>query len=212
MINLAIILAEIGVLFLLSRQLTRAISSFLSIQLLSFLLLPGIIIHELAHLLTAAVLLVPVGEIEFLPKVREGSVKLGSVAIGKTDPVRRALIGLAPVAVGISLLWAVSAFYSQTQYELWTWQTVALIYIVFEVGNTMFSSMKDLEGLIETVLAAAFLGGIFYIFTRVTSVSIPKVAFPLETIGGIISPLIMPLTLAIVINLVLVIILRLINR
>lgn len=212
MINVVVILVEIIVLFLLSRAITRAISRFLSIQLLSFLLLPGIIVHELAHLLTAALMFVPVGDIEFLPKVTERGVKLGSVAIGKTDPVRRALIGLAPILVGITLLWAVSSFYSQTGYELISVATAVLLYIVFEVGNTMFSSMKDLEGLVEVVLAAAFLMVIFYFFTRLASFNIPTVNFPLENIGGIVSPLVMPLTLAIVINLVLLVVLRVINR
>ena len=94
-------IGELILLFLLSRALTKTLSRFLSISALSFLFLPGVIVHELSHMLVAAILIVPIGEIEFMPKRTEGGVKLGSVAIGSCDPIRRAIIGFAPVFVGL---------------------------------------------------------------------------------------------------------------
>ena len=66
--------------------------------------------HELSHLLTAGVLFVRTGEIEFLPKMEGDQVKLGSVAIEKTDPVRRAIIGFASVFVGLSTILGIIYF------------------------------------------------------------------------------------------------------
>lgn len=143
MIYLLAIFIELGILFFLSRFLTRALS-FLPINLISFIFLPGIILHELAHLLVANVLFVPTGEIEFMPKQEEGHIKLGSVAIAKTDPVRRFLIGIAPILAGLSVIFA--SFYFNVFENLNFWGSVLAVYVIFVIGNTMFSSRKDIEG------------------------------------------------------------------
>lgn len=174
MIILCIFLFELVTLFLISQSLTRALSQLffrltkseaVTIHLLSFLFLPGVIIHELAHFLMASILFVPTGEIEFMPQVTKDTVKLGSVAIGRTDPIRRALIGLAPFLVGVTILlgslFYVTSFYSSGE-PVEIWKIVLLIYILFEVTNTMFSSKKDVEGTVEIVGALMFLGIIFY--------------------------------------------------
>lgn len=153
-------------LFLLSRALTATISLFflrvtrnhgLAIQLLAILFLPGVILHELAHWLFASLLFVPTGEIEFFPQVQGDSVKLGSVQIAKTDPLRRFLIGVAPILFGLAVVGGIFSFFSPSLTQL-TWATVIVGYTVFEIGNTMFSSAKDLEGVvIFIVLLALFL-------------------------------------------------------
>src|SRR5258708_2029001 len=97
--------AELFLLFLMSRTLTRLLSSFLfrltrskklTIYTLSVLFFPGTLIHELSHAVMAGILFVPVAHMEFIPKIEEGGVKLGSIAVAKTDPLRRLLIGMAP--------------------------------------------------------------------------------------------------------------------
>jgi hypothetical protein len=137
-----------------------------TIHLLSILFLPGVIIHELAHMLVASILFVPVGEIEFFPKLTENGVKLGSVSIAKTDPVRRALIGFAPVFIGV-LIFLGMLFYFDTmrnRVELFGWGVHAMVlYTVFEIGNTMFSSSKDMEGTLELFGALCFVAIILYI-------------------------------------------------
>lgn len=143
-------------LLFLSKQVTTTISLFFmritrshafAIQLLAILFLPGVIIHEIAHWLIASILFVPTGDIEFLPRVQGGSVKLGSVQIAVTDPIRRFCIGVAPVIFGLSVLLGVFWFLSPTFFPF-TWKSYVFFYVLFEIGNTMFSSAKDLEGVV----------------------------------------------------------------
>lgn len=167
MIFVAIFFIELILLFFTSRMLTRSLSSLFfrltksqttTIHLLSFLFLPGVIIHELAHMLVASVLFVRVGEIEFFPKITEHGVKLGSVSIAKTDPIRRALIGVAPVFFGLLLIMGIVYSFSQSSSIV---QTIEL-YSLFVIGNTMFSSHKDMEGTLELVIAIGFIGLLLY--------------------------------------------------
>lgn len=156
-------------LLFLSRTLTAAISGFfyrttrnyhLAIQILSLLFLPGVIFHELGHWFVASILLVPTGDIEFLPQVQGDSVKLGSVQVAKTDMIRRFFIGVAPIIFGLVALCGIFWFLSPSLAPI-TWKTILFAYALFEIGNTMFSSSKDLEGVagivILLLLVIAFL-------------------------------------------------------
>lgn len=221
MLVLLVFFLEIGMLFFLSRALTEILSSVLlrisrsqttTIQLLSFLFLPGVIIHELSHLLVAGVLFVPVGEIEFFPKVTEGGVKLGSVAIGKTDPLRRAAVGLAPILVGIMLLLGFASFYFSYAYETFSLPTLLLFYGSFQIGNTMFSSAKDIEGLLEVLFVFGFFALAFYIFTLLSGFHLTLSSFPLAQIGGVIRPLVKVLGIIILLDVMSIGILRVVQR
>lgn len=133
----------------------------------AFILYPGTLIHELAHLLTAGLLMVHVGEIELTPEIRDGGVKLGSVEIGQTDPFRRALIGVAPVLWGIGLILATLSFFVN-QLNPWStsfvwWQALILCYLLFVVGNTMFSSKKDLEGTLGLTISSVVVLCLIYV-------------------------------------------------
>lgn len=108
-------LIEMLLLALLSKRLVYALSAlFYSItkshkamvNIMAILFLPGTIIHELAHLLSAGMLLVPTGEINLLPEVEGNTVKLGSVQVGKTDLIRRSMIGVAPILLGLFCIFA----------------------------------------------------------------------------------------------------------
>ena len=168
MIFIGLFLLELGLLFFFSRLVTYSLSQLFfrltrsqnaTIQLLSFLFLPGIIVHELAHLLVAGLLFVPVGEIEFMPQIKDGGVKLGSVAIGKTDPIRRAIIGVAPVFVGLAIILGSLFYLSSAQFVFipFPWNIIFLVYILFAIGSTMFSSRKDAEGLLEVLIVGAII-------------------------------------------------------
>lgn len=138
------------------------------------LFLPGVVIHELAHMLVASVLFVRVGEIEFFPKITEAGVKLGSVSIAKTDPVRRALIGAAPVFVGLSILLGIMFYFDtlHTGGESFVWWMILIAgYAVFEIGNTMFSSHKDMEGTLELIIVVAIFVGVYYVIGGTVDVS-----------------------------------------
>ena len=66
------------------------------------ILLPGVVIHELSHWTMAKMLGVRVHKLSIGPErqPRRKQVSLGSVRVGKVDPLRASLIGLAPLLVG----------------------------------------------------------------------------------------------------------------
>jgi hypothetical protein len=131
-------------------------SEKLAVILFSILFFPGTLIHELAHWVMAKILLVPASGMEFLPKLEGDSIKLGSVSIAKTDPLRRLLIGVAPVIVGLTillgLLWSIQNYFTYfSLYPWWIW--LGMGYVVFVIGSTMFSSRKDLEGSLGVIIS-----------------------------------------------------------
>lgn len=163
MVYFLIFLLELGLLFYFSKKLIKSLflvilkitnSHKALVNILAILFLPGTIIHELSHLLVAGVMLIPVGEISVLPEVGGDGVKLGSVQIGKSDPVRRILIGVAPVLLGVLIIIGILYFINL---KIW-WQVLLGLYLIFEIGNTMFSSKKDLAGLLGFILAILLVG------------------------------------------------------
>lgn len=157
MAYLILIIFEIIVLLILSRKVHKYIGRFfykitkskkLTVYLSAILFLPGTFVHEMSHFLTALFLLVPVGNMDLLPKITESdnksiSVTLGSVAIGQTDPIRRFLIGAAPFFLGlIAIFFTIYFGYFNKSLEI----RLLIAYIVFTIANNMFSSKKDMEG------------------------------------------------------------------
>lgn len=152
---------ELILLFFISKKLINSLAQTFFrftkshrtvVNILAVLFLPGTIIHELSHLLVAGVMLVPVGEIDVLPQIQEKGVKLGSVQIGQTDPLRRTVIGVAPVLVGIGSILGI-LYFAQNGNEFIFWQFLLNLYLIFQIGNTMFSSKKDFEGIIGFLVA-----------------------------------------------------------
>ena len=141
-------------------KLTR--SKTVSVHLLFYLFLPGIIIHELSHALCAGLLLVPIGQLKLYPEISEGGVRFGSIEVAHTDFLRRFIIGVAPTIFGVFLLFGI--LYSLIQKSPFFLNSVSplllksiLIYLLFTIANTMFSSKKDLEGVGGLVVLVAFL-------------------------------------------------------
>lgn len=160
MVYLMLLFLEVALLFFLSRIVSRTLSRFLSVGVLSLLFLPGVIVHELSHLLAAGILFVRVGEIEFRPKVTDAGIKLGSVAIAKTDPVRRAIIGFAPIGVGLLIIFGL--MYFQSPFSSF-WGVPITFYLLFVISNTMFSSSADMEGALELLVVFLVIFGAFYL-------------------------------------------------
>lgn len=173
MIYLALIILEITILYYLSRKLVAEIYGFLyqvtkrrswTIYLYSALFLPGTFIHEISHFLAALFLLVPVGKLELLPNIeKDGGFKLGSVAIAKTDPLRRFLIGVAPLIFGLSIIFSLTYFASTGGIINTWWGNVLTGILIFQVANSMFASKKDLEGAIYLIIIIAFIIILFLI-------------------------------------------------
>jgi len=168
---IALFFLELFVLFLFSRMLQRSLSLFvfqitksmrITIYSLALVFLPGTIIHEVSHYLMARLLFVPVGKMELIPKQVGEHVKLGSVSIGKADPFRRLLIGIAPFLAGTSLI--IITLFIAEQNSLWSinYATIAIFYVLFEIGNSMFSSRKDLEGaFVVLIILLLCIGGLY---------------------------------------------------
>ena len=163
---------ELVVLFLLSRNLSRVLSYFFyrlsrshrfTVSALAFLFFPGTLLHELSHAIAAGLLGVAVGTIEFIPKVEGEHVKLGSVQIAQTDPIRRFFIGAAPFFFGTIILLGLLFFAVQNHFFHNTFFVILTGYFVFEIGNTMFSSRKDMEGALELFGAIILLLIVLYL-------------------------------------------------
>lgn len=160
------LLIEIILLFFLSKFLINSLvrlfyaitkSRSASFNILAVIFLPGTIIHELSHLLVAGMMFVPVGEIDILPKSDGDGVNLGTVEVGETDMVRRAIIGTAPLLVGLVIIFSLLFIFQSSLLSFDPlWQTILLLYIVFVISNNMFSSKKDMEG------AYIFFGAVIF--------------------------------------------------
>lgn len=134
----------------------------MTIHILAWLFFPGTVIHELAHAIMAGVLGVRVGTMEFVPTIEGEHVKLGSVQIAHTDFFRRFLIGTAPFFAGTSILLGMLYYGAQNNLFSNPWIVLGIGYVVFEIGNTMFSSRKDMEGALELFITILVLTIIFY--------------------------------------------------
>lgn len=154
---------ELVLLFFISKKLIKSLALFIFkitkshnmvINILAIIFLPGTILHELSHLLVAGIMLVPVGEITVLPEIEGDVVKLGGVQIGRVDPFRLTIVGVAPFLLGTLSILGILYFALAAGNLLW-WQIILGLYLIFEISNTMFSSKKDIQGTI--IFIAAFL-------------------------------------------------------
>lgn len=161
---------ELVALYALSRSVTKNLfvafflvtrSRPISISILSILFFPGTVIHELAHLFTAEILGVKTSGLTLVPEaIEEKNVRTGSVGIAQTDPIRRSIIGIAPVFTGLGSIGIIMYFLPQ----LSSYWIVGIGYwVLFVISNTMFSSPEDLEGFWPVVLVIALFATAGYI-------------------------------------------------
>ena len=175
--------ACIVVLFFLAKAVIKNIFRFFyylfgskkpAIEGLSFLILPGTIIHELSHMIAAAVMGVSTGALSFRPEVEESKeVRIGQIKVAKTDPFRRTIIGLAPLAVGLLIIGGIFNFYLEKKiwtleqlfdYSLWEYFLLAVVcWLLVVVSLTMFSSRKDLDAAIVPAIFLTVLVVIFWL-------------------------------------------------
>ena len=172
---------EILLLYFLSRRLLLLIHLHMSratknrtfaVYFLAILFLPGTIFHEMAHYISAIVLGVPTGTMHLFPKIQENQVTLGSVQIAKTDPIRRFLIGVAPLLSGITAIIILIHFGKDTQLVSPFAREVVLGFLIIEIANSMFASDKDMEGSLALLLTVGVLCITFLVLIIRFSVSI----------------------------------------
>jgi hypothetical protein len=182
MIFVGLFFVELLLLFLLSRTLSRHISyvthaitksNTLTVYVLALFFLPGTVIHELSHFFMAKLLFVHAGNIRLIPQLEGKEVKLGTVAIAKTDPIRRFLIGAAPFFFGTAII--LGTLYALIAFNVLEnkWYLFAAGYIIFETGNTMYSSRKDMEGAFELLIITMLISAVLY-FLGVRIPNIPE--------------------------------------
>src|SRR3989344_1820138 len=108
--SVVILLSLIILLYIVSSRIQSTLIGLFSntipmgkfvVYLIWFLYLPGIILHELSHLIGAVALFLHVKSIHLLPSISENEeghreIKLGSVTYNKADPIRGILVGIAP--------------------------------------------------------------------------------------------------------------------
>jgi len=177
----------LAILYLLQRAVVNNLSFFsyrltkkgtVGVYLYFLFFLPGIILHELAHLFTALILGVPAGQLALFPRQKNeeenGSNNwvLGSVMTVETDILRTGLIGFAPMFLGIFCMMIIVMFGLGIKEindigNFWfslgigypVWQAVLLIYLLMAVTNTMFLSKEDRSGIwiVPGILLILFL-------------------------------------------------------
>lgn len=157
----------------------------------SLLVLPGTIIHELSHWITAEVLLVRTGEITIFPGADDdtGQKRLGSVATQRTGPLRGFVIGIAPFISGLAILLVLGRLLADGWGNYSFWALALLIYGIMVVGNSMMISASDRRTwpfIIILVLLIAILISRYYpsLLTTYNSLFITIIS-PLNQVLGV---------------------------
>ncbi len=148
-----------GVAFLLTRSQAVALWIFWA------LFLPGTLLHEFSHWLTAKLLGVTTRSFSVWPKPKKGGqLQMGAVQIDATDPFRHSLIGVAPLIFGsVAVLLIGYGWLRLDQLgdavlsanpDRW-WRAVANmlaipdvwlgVYLIFAISNAMLPSASDRE-------------------------------------------------------------------
>lgn len=168
-----------GVMYLLSND------EEIALWLYAIILLPGVMLHEVSHAISAWVVGVKIGRINVLPRRVGKRIQLGFVPVQQTDFLRASLIGAAPILFGglavimigynvfgtpemiaalaaqdwLGALDGLSAAFRAP--DVWIWA-----YLVFAIGNTMLPSRSDIHawpflGFVAAVLVfiVLLLGG-----------------------------------------------------
>lgn len=134
------------------------------------LLLPGVILHELSHWLAAKALRVPTGRFTLGPKRREETLTFASLSVARTDPLRKSVIGLAPLLGGTLAIFLTARWgwpfipWGSSPDEalrhlishLWEYTRVPhpllLLYLLFSLSNGMVPSETDRQGWLPVLL------------------------------------------------------------
>jgi hypothetical protein len=158
-------------------------SSNAGMALLWFVLLPGVLLHEISHWLMAKLLGVPTGRLRLTPSVQGKQVVLGSVEVKRTDALRDSLVGLAPFlagtlallvigygvfdAAGLGLAWErgdwrglLAQFAGAFRVDdAWLW-----LYLLVAVSNAMMPSPSDRESWRLVLIYLAIVATVMLLF------------------------------------------------
>jgi hypothetical protein len=176
-----VLLLEAAALFVGQRRLFWLAIDATGSRLLGYLLaMPGTVLHESAHYLACVLLRVRVGRqlrtrdgrrarVRLFFPTRDpltGSVTLGMVPHARTDPVRSALIAIAPLLLVPPLLLVIALAFAGTSDlaqlrhllpHLTSWKLGLLAYVAFSCGQAAFPSPGDRIGVLGALALIAVL-------------------------------------------------------
>lgn len=170
------------------------------LALITLILFPGTLVHELSHFLTAMFLLLPVKSMSLLPTFESHEIKLGEVRFEKRDSLRGAIVGIAPFFFGVALLY--SFFYFGVFPGSSILYNVFMAYIIFSISSNMFSSPQDLKDTAIIIPISLLIGAIIYIF---------DIKLDMTLVNAIMKEANYYLFLVLAINVILFLLLRIIN-
>ncbi len=165
-----IFILTISVIFIFSKKVANELFIFVyrltkhkktASYFLALLYFPGTVIHEFSHFFAAALLFLPLGEINLIPEVNDDGIKLGSVSYVRKDFVRGLLVGIAPFFSGLFFFYVLSRL-DLTILSLWI--RLIISYFMIVISSAMFSSKKDLADLVFFLPFLGIVGIVLYIF------------------------------------------------
>lgn len=140
-------------------------------------LLPGVILHEFSHWLAAKLVGVRTAGMSLMPEIkRGGTIRLGAVKVGKSDPLRESFIGVAPFIGGTAAILLLANWRFGVEFQpslslgsvlhtmassLQAPDALLWLYLLFSISNAMLPSESDrqpwLAGLLFLGMAAAMI-------------------------------------------------------
>jgi hypothetical protein len=165
---IVLFIIQVYILSLLSNKLFNLLYKYLFrifkkestvVFVISMMFLPGTFIHELSHAITATLMGSRVTKFSIWPQVENGGIKMGYAQFIVLDVVRNTFIGIAPLIFGIIILY----FLILNFFTVNIYLKILIIYLIFQVSNSMFLSESDIKDLKLLSLIILVLGLIIYV-------------------------------------------------
>lgn len=115
--------------------------SAFSAKISGFILFIGTLVHELSHVLMAAILFVKVKALSIKAEITEDKhVRFGSAEVELVDPFRNAFVGIAPLIFGIVIIYFLA---SDINFSNISWFEILKLFLISQISNSMFLSKSD---------------------------------------------------------------------
>jgi len=112
-----------------------------SAKIAGFFLFTGTLIHELSHILMAAILFVRVKALNIKTETTEDKhIKFGTAEVELVDPFRNSLVGIAPLLFGVALIYILALGINFINFGL---LDLLKLFLISQISNTMFLSRSD---------------------------------------------------------------------
>ncbi len=205
-LSLTLYLASRGSISALSHSFSRLVKSQTAhFWLLSIIFLPGTIVHEMSHFLTAMALGLKVRDIKIFPHFEENKIRLGQVTYEKKDMFRGILVGVAPFFGGVAFF-LLLYYFNLFPADNWVYNLL-FGYLVYTVSTTMFSSSQDLKDAIFIIPFILIMAAAWYILGINIDIAVKNERF-IQGLLAILQHINLYLFIALSINIGLIVIMR----